>query len=163
MRRIALRLSITILCLCVAFVSGTSSEVWFEKHVTWQAGKEPRVWETRISRPNGKERYRLALIPLWAVEGGIVGMEVLLADPKNPSHNLLGERQNDVPQPFVITVEELEAGIDKSQFGVARLFSVGPSTLRIEIKGSRLGKGVGDCGDCSNIQEIALDLTFRNR
>ena len=90
-------------------------------------------------------------------------MEVLLADPKYPNHNLLGERQNGVPQPFVITVEELEAGIDKSQFGAARLFSVGHSKFRVEIRGSRLGKGVGDCGDCTNIQEIGLELTLRNR
>jgi hypothetical protein len=116
-----------------------------------------------MDSPKRRESYRLALVPLWAVEGGIVGMEFLVADPQKPSHNLLGERQTHVSQPFVITVEELEAGIDKSQFGATRRFNVGHSELRIEIKGSRLGEGVGECGDCKNIQEIAVELTFRSR
>ena len=163
MRPIALRLLLMILCLSVATVSGSSSDVWFQKRVTWQTGKEPRVWETQINSPNGKESYRLALVPLWAMEGGIVGMEILVADPKKPSVNLLGVRQTDVPQPFVITVEELEGGIDQSQFGAARRLNVGHAELRIDIKGSRLGKGVGECGDCKNIQEIVLELTLRSR
>jgi hypothetical protein len=71
MRPMALRLSSSILCLTLfAVVGGASRAVWFEKHVAWQAGKEPRVWEMRINRPKGNGSYRLALIPLWKFSSG---------------------------------------------------------------------------------------------
>src|SRR5262249_42375778 len=106
-----------LLCLMLVSINAHSSAPWFEKRVVWQTGKEPRVWDTAIRSPDGKERYRLALIPLWAVEGGIIGMEILVARPEHSDDNLLGQRETDVPQPFVITVEELESGISKSRFG----------------------------------------------
>jgi hypothetical protein len=102
----------------------------------------------------------LALIPLWAVEGGIVGIEILVARPEHPDNNLLGQRETDLPQPFVITVEELESGINKSRFGATRNFKLDRTKLRVEIQASRFGEGVGECKNCKNIQELAADFSF---
>jgi hypothetical protein len=135
-----------------------STATWFHKRVVWQAGREPQVWETKIASPDGKEHFRLALIPLWAVEGGIVGIEILVARPEHPDDNLLGQRQTDMPQPFVVTVEELESGIDKSPCGAMRNFKLDHTTLRVKIQGSRLGEGVGECRNCKNIQELTIDF-----
>lgn len=165
MQLVDIRVRVTFLCIALAFVCvrAESSGVWFQKRVTWQAGKEPRVWETAVVSPNGKEHYRLALIPLWAVEGGIVGIEILVASPEHPDDNLLGRRETDVPQPFVLTVEELESGINKSRFGATRVFDVKRAKLKVEILRSRLGEGVGDCNDCKNIQEITAAFSFENK
>ncbi len=137
-----------------------STATWFHKRVVWQAGKEPRVWETKIVSPDGKEHFRLALIPLWAVEGGIVGIEILLARPEHPDDNLLGQRDTDVSQPFVVTVEELERGINKSSCGATRDLKLDRTTLRVEIQGSRLGEGVGECRNCKNIQELTINFVL---
>ena len=153
-------LCIALACFCAR---AESSGVWFQKRVTWQAGGGPRVWETAVVSPDGKERYRLALIPLWALEGGIVGIEILVASPEHPDDNLLGLRETDVPQPFVITVEELESGISKSRFGAARVFDMNRGKLKVKILGSRLGEGVGECTTCKNIQEITVAFSFESK
>jgi hypothetical protein len=163
MRPIALRAWLALLCVVLVSASAESGAAWFQKRVAWQAGKEPRIWETAVVTPNGKEHYRLALVPLWAVEGGIVGIEILVARPEHPDDNLLGRRESDVPQPFVITVEELESGINKSRFGATRVFNVGRAKLQVEIQGSRLGEGVGECKSCKNIQEFIAELAFGNK
>jgi hypothetical protein len=105
----------------------------------------------------------LALVPLWAVEGGIVGIEILLATPEHPDDNLLGSLDTDAPLPFVITVEELESGINKSQFGAKLMFNLKRAKLRVEILSSRLGDGVGDCRSCKNIQEITTAFSFEKK
>jgi hypothetical protein len=140
-----------------------STGLWFHQRVTWRTGRDPRAWETSVASPDGKERYRLALIPLWAVEGGIVAVEILLARPEHPDDNLLGQRETDVPKPFEVTLEELERGIDKSRFGANREFNVDRLRLRVKIEGARLGKGVGDCKDCSNIQELTVLFTLARK
>jgi hypothetical protein len=68
-----------------------------------------------------------------------------------------------VPQAFVVTVEELESGINKSRFGAIRTFKLDRTTLRIEIQGSRLGEGVGGCKNCKNIQELTVDFAFGSK
>lgn len=150
-----------MLVLMLVSVCAQSSVIWFHKRVIWQ-GKGPRVWESAIDSPDRKEHYRLALIPLYALEGGIVAIEILVARPEHPDDNLLGERIMDVAQPFVVTVEELERGINKSRFGTTRNFTVDHAKLRVEIRGSRLGEGVGDCRDCKNIQELTAEFVFRS-
>ena len=153
--------------LCIVFALGCLqaevSNLWFQKRVTWQAGTDPRVWESDVASPSGKQHYRLALVPLWAVEGGIVGIEILVSSPVHPDDNLLGRRENDVPQLFVITVEELENGINKSRFGAKRVFNVRRSKLRVEILSSRLSKAVGDCETCTNIQEFTAAFSFEGK
>jgi hypothetical protein len=131
------------LCIVLALgcVQAESSDVWLRKRVTWQADPSPRVWETMVVSPNGKERYRLALEPLLCVEGGVVAFEILLASPEHPDENLLGLRVNDIRQLFVITVEELESGINKSRFGANRSFKVRRAKLKIKILSSQLGEG----------------------
>jgi hypothetical protein len=151
------------IALALACVQARGSNIWFQKRVTWQAGTDPRVWESTVVSPTGKEHYRLALVPLWAVEGGIVGIEILVSNPEHPDDNLLGRRENDVPQPFVIMVEELESGINKSRFGANRVFNVRRAKLKVEILSSRLGKGVGDCESCSNIQEFTAAISFESK
>jgi hypothetical protein len=116
-----------------------------------------------MESPDGKEHFRLALVPLWAVEGGIVAMQILVARPEHPNENLLGERDTDGPMAFVITVEELKRGIKKSRFGATRVFNLDGASLHVEILGSRLGKGVGECPTCPNIQEFTVMLSFGSR
>jgi hypothetical protein len=161
MKRLVIRTLSALVCLPI-YVNAQSRTPWFQRRVVWQAGEEPRVWDTTIGSPDGRERYRLALIPLWALEGGIVAMEILIARPEHPEDNLLGERQLNLAQPFVITVEELERGINKSRFGTRRDFKLQGIELRAEIQGSRLGEGVGDCRDCKNIQELTVDFALRS-
>jgi hypothetical protein len=158
MKPFSLRFLSALFFLMLMSGKAESTATWFHKRVVWQAGREPQVWETKIASPNGKEHFRLALIPLWAVEGGIVGIEILVARPEHPDDNLLGQRQTDVPQPFVVTVEELESGIDKSPCGAMRNFKLDHTTLRVKIQGSRLGEGVGECRNCKNIQELTIDF-----
>ena len=102
----------------------------------------------------------MALVPLWCVEGGTVAIEILLARPEHPDENLLGLRENDVPQPFVVTVEELESGINKSRFGANRAFKVRQAKLKIKILGSRLGTE-NCCETC--IQEFTAELSFQSK
>jgi hypothetical protein len=144
--------------LMLMSATAESTATWFHKRVVWQARMEPRIWETKIVSPDGKQHYRLALIPLLAMEGGIVGIEILVARPEHPDDNLLGKRDTDVPQPFVVTVEELERGINKSPCGALRNFNLDRTTLRVEIQGSRLGEGVGECPNCKNIQELTIEF-----
>jgi hypothetical protein len=157
MRLFAARASLTLFCLALTCASAEGSAAWFQARVTWRAGEEARPWEAAVASPNGKEHYRLALVPLWAVEGGIVAIEIVVARPEHPNDNLLGER-TDVPQPFVITVEELETGINKSRFGATRLFKVGQAKLRVQVKGSRIGPGLGECERC--IREFTAEIFF---
>jgi hypothetical protein len=151
--------------ICIFLVLGSvqaeGSDVLFRGRVTLQARNRPQVWETVVVSPNGKEHLRLALVPLWCVEGGIVAFEILVASPEQPDQNLLGVRENDVPQPFVITVEELESGINKSRFGANRAFKLRQGKLKIKILGSQLGNEGCECGNC--IQELTAELSFQGK
>jgi len=156
-RLVVAGVSLLLLYLSVTSANAKSSVAWFQQRVNWQAGKEALPWEVAVASPDGKQHYRLALVPLWAVEGGIVAIEIVVARSEHPNVNLLGERK-DIPQPFVITVEELEAGVSKSQFGATRVFRVGRAKLQVEIKGTRLGPGLGECQNC--IQEFSAQILF---
>jgi hypothetical protein len=139
-----------------------TNESRYHRHVVWLAGKEPRALVTSIISPDREEQFTLAISPLWAVEGGIVALEILATRPERPHDNLLGHYKVDVPQPFVVTVEELEGGLSQSRFGRVRYFKLEGATLRVEIEAFRLGEGVGDCKDCKNIQELTVDFAFEN-
>ena len=160
-----LRIRSYLISLCIVLTLGgvwaEGSDLWFRKRVTWQAGNHPRVWETVVVSPNGKEHFRLAFLPLWCVEGGILQIEILLASPDHPDENLLGHRDNDAPQPFVITVEELEAGMKKSRFGASRTFNAADAKLKIKILDSRIGKENCKCGKC--IQEFTAELSVQSK
>jgi hypothetical protein len=39
-----------------------------------------------------------------------------------------------------------------------RNFNLDRTTLRVEIQGSRLGEGVGECRNCKNIQELTIEF-----
>jgi hypothetical protein len=69
----------------------------------------------------------------------------------------------NVPQPFVITVEELEGGIEKSRFGSTRTFRVPGANLRVAVLSSALGYGRGECRSCRNIQALTVELSLSGR
>jgi hypothetical protein len=137
--------------------------VWFHQRVTWEAHGGALPWKTTAVNPNGKERYRLTLVPLWALEGGIVAIEIRLALPAHPDRNLFGERLMHQSQPFVITVEELRAGIENSQFGANRVLHAGHVILRVKIQSASLGKGAGGCETCDNIQKLVAEISLRSK
>jgi len=163
MKRVSIRGCCMSLCIIMALscVQAEGSDVWLRKRVTWQAGTNPRVWEAVAESPKGNEHLRLALVPLWCVEGGIVAIEILLASPDRPDENLLGLRESDVPQPFVITVQELESGIKKSRFGADRAFNVQRAKLKVKILGSRLGEAHCGCGNC--IQDFTAEFSVQSK
>jgi hypothetical protein len=130
--------------------------------VQWRHGAEALPWERLLTLPSaGSKQYRIALQPLWAVEGGIVGIEVMVALPSEPFANLLGERTNDTPTPLVFTVEDLAAGLKSTQFGGSRTFRLpkpAKGTLRVSVLDTELGRGVGVCSSCPNIQALTAQL-----
>lgn len=101
------------------------------------------------------------------MEGGVIAVEIVIARPAQPNTNLLGERQNGVEYPFVITVEELQKGVAKSKFDVVRNFKVERIVLRVKIESFRLGEGVGSgstfCKECKNIQELSMDISVKSK
>lgn len=150
-----------LVCLSVLHGAPPPSVRPYQARVQWQEGKEAMPWSTALPALDGKESYRLTLRPLWAVEGGIVAMEIVLARPDYPDENLLGQRETDAAQPFVITVEELAAGIERSKFGAKRVFQLPApdrATLRVEVLASDLRRGQGGCANCLAIRSLTLDL-----
>jgi hypothetical protein len=150
-----------ILLLCN--VGSFGKETWFNQRVRWKYEKEGLAWKTTIKKPNGQAEYQLVLQPLWAVEGGVVALEIVVARPKHPDVNLLGEREKGIEYPFVITVEELDRGLAHSKFGAVRKLHVDDIALNVKIERFRLGKGVGSgstyCSNCSNLQELSMWIT----
>ena len=137
-----------------------STATWFHKRVVWQAGKEPRVWETKIVSPDGKEHFRLALIPLWAVEGGIVGIEILLARPEHPDDNLLGQRDTDVSQPFVVTVEELDVVSTNPHVAPRETSNWTAPRCELKFRGLVLEKASANVGTARTFRSLRLILCW---
>jgi hypothetical protein len=158
-----LLLATLLLFAAVAFAKQT----WFNQRVTWKYGKEGLAWKTAIKEPNGQAEYQLVLRPLWALEGDVVALEIVVAHSHQPNVNLLGERKNGVEYPFVITVEELERGLALSKFGTIRKLQVDDIAVNVKIEDFRLGKGLGSgstyCSNCSNLQELSLRITVEDR
>jgi hypothetical protein len=167
MERSVARICLIVIFIALAFscVHAQSTAGWYQKRITWQYGEDRGVWET-VASPDKNDQYRFGLVPLWSVEGGVIAMEILVANPEHPDKNLLGTRDNS-PQPFVIEVKELRRGISRSRFGATRRFSLGQTKLVVKIKGARLGKGVGSgsiyCKDCANIQEFTAEFAFESK
>lgn len=158
-----LLLVIFLLCNVSSFAKGT----WFNQRVTWKYGKDGLAWKTKIKKPSGQAEYQLILQPLWAVEGGVVALEIVVAHLTQPDVNLLGERENGIEYPFVITVEELERGLAHSKFGKARKLHVDDIALNMRIESFQLGKGIGSgstyCSNCSNLQELSVWITVEGK
>ncbi len=140
----------------------SAKQPWFRETVQWQYGEEGLAWEHLGPLPGVEQEYRVALQPLWAVEGGILGFEIIVATPDRPFDNLLGERDPKLQQPFAFYLRDLQRGLDSSKFGRARTFALptpAKGRLRVEVLKWTLGKGAGSCDDCANIQ--ALTATIR--
>ena len=149
--------------LVLCSIKCAAKEAWFDQRITWKYGTEGLPWTTILKNPDGPTEYQLILRPLWALEGGVIALEIVVARPAQPEVNLLGERENGVEYPFVITVEELKKGVKKSKFGAVRNFQVDNLSVRVKIEGSRLGRGVGSlstyCAKCPNLQELSLQIS----
>ena len=160
---VALKLAFVVFATVPCF----ATETWFNQRVTWKYGKEGLEWKTVIRNPRGQGEYQLSLSPLWAVEGGVIAVEIVVARPAQPTVNLLGERLNGVKYPFVITVKELQKGVAKSQFGAVRNFQIDDIVLHVTIENSRLGRGVGSgstfCKNCRNIQELSTRILVESK
>jgi TonB family protein len=144
-----------------------ATETWVDQRIEWKYGKEGIAWKTTIKSPNGQSEYQLKLQPLWAVEGGVVALEIVVARPNQPDANVLGERETDIEYPFVITVEELENGLEHSKFGAVRNLAADGIALKVKIEHFRLGKGVGSgsvyCAKCKNLQELSVWMTVESK
>lgn len=144
----------------------TKEKTLFNQRVTWKHGKEGLAWKTTINKPDGQGEYQLVLQPLIALEGGVLALEIVFAQPRQPEVNLLGQRENGMEYPFVVTVEELERGLAHSKFGVVRTMRVNDITLNVKIERFRLGKGVGSgstyCPECNNLQELSMWITVES-
>jgi hypothetical protein len=112
------------------------------------------VWD--VTSPNGKQHYKLALVPWHGTEGGGF-IEIRVARPDHPKKNLLNPGKWRRAPAYYLTSEDLEHP-DKSQYGTTRVFAVGRAKLRVAILGSHLGHGYGLCPGCPFIQELTLDL-----
>ena len=156
-------LAILVLCNVESF----AKETWFNQRVAWKYGKEGLPWKSTIKNPNGQGEYELILRPLWAVEGGVVALEIVVARPGHPDVNLLGERENGVEYPFVITVEELHNGLAHSTFGAMRTLQADDTIVKVKIERFRLGKGLGSgstyCSFCKNLQELSMWITIESK
>jgi hypothetical protein len=92
--------ALTLLVMLALNVSSFAEETWFNQRVTWKYGNEGLPWKTTIRKPPVAEaEYQLVLQPLWALEGGVVALEIVVARPQQPELNTLGERENGVEYP----------------------------------------------------------------
>ena len=140
----------------------------WEQTIHWnvEANADTGPWESPVLDPEGQEQFRVALIPLWAVEGGVTAFEIAVTTSQSPRLNLLGERQLNVAQAIVIEVRDLERGIARSRFGRRRSFDLpmsGGGRLEVTVRGARLGRGAGMCDTCPNIQEFRATVAVRAR
>lgn len=158
--------SFRLLLFAILLLSASATfakETWFNQQITWKYGKEGLAWKTTVKQPNGQGEYQLTLQPLWALEGGVVAIEIVVARPEHPDVNFLGEREKGTECPFVVTVEELERGLAHSKFGAVRNLQFENIALHVKIERFRLGKGVGSgstyCSKCRNLQELSMWIT----
>jgi hypothetical protein len=108
----------------------------------------------------GKPRFRVALRPLSAVEGGVVAFELMLVRHAEDQDNLLGERSGFdeacrcyPEKPSVIDIAYVSEGVGGSRFGAVRRFAI-PGThepLVFEVVDIGVGHGVGNCAPCPRI------------
>lgn len=145
----------------------STRDPWFSQTVKWAFGKEGSPWERIGALPGaGTKEYRVALQPLWALEGGVVAFEIVVTTPDEPYENLLGERQMDIPQAFVLELADLKSGIESSKFGATRTLKLplpARGLLRVAVQDWRPGKGVGDCDDCTNIQGLTVKVEIEGK
>lgn len=167
MRAAAVRLSAVVLLVLFVGIRAFPQQTLFNQRVTWKHGKEGLPWSTTIAKPKGGEEYQLMLRPLWALEGGVLALEIVLARPSEPDRNILGQRKNGVASPFVVYVRDLEKGLSHSKFGARRVLRGDDVLVDAKIEHFRLGKGVGSggtyCAKCKNLQEITLWITVKSR
>jgi hypothetical protein len=167
-RRIKHRVLLALVAiLVVSSAESFATETWFTQRIEWKYRKDGVAWKTTIKSPNGQREYQLALQPLWALEGGVVALEIVVARPGQPDTNILGKTENGVEYPFVITVKELENGLLHSKFGAVRNLEADGIALNVKIEHFRLGKGVGSgstyCSNCKNLQELSVWITVESK
>jgi hypothetical protein len=140
----------------------------FAQTIDIPAGAKAEGWQAPLLDLGGHERFRVALNPLSAVEGGIVAFELSLTRRTRPEHNLLGERSGYSEEchcypekAFVLDTAHLGTSVATSRFGVLRRFAV-PSTdatLSLEVLEFIAGHGVGSCDSCPRIERLAARVS----
>ncbi|MEO5819138.1 MAG: hypothetical protein ABIT71_01420 [Vicinamibacteraceae bacterium] len=159
-----------LLSLVLSIQSNTADArlVLSQQTVRWNisVNADTGPWETAVLDADGRERFRVSVIPLWAVEGGVTAFEIALTSADKPGVNLLGTRRMGEAAAFVIEAAELERGIGRSTFGSKRSFGIpgsGGNLLEVTVLSSRLGKAAGMCDQCPNVQELRATLAIRTR
>ena len=118
---------------------------------------------TPLLDADGQARFHVAIIPLHAVEGGIVGFELVVVHSRDDQENLLGERSSFSEEcrcypegPFDIDIAYVHEGVLKSRFGDVRTLPLPDhaGTLTWTIVDFASGQGVGSCPTCSNFKSI---------
>jgi hypothetical protein len=94
----AMDIAITMFMLLALHPSSAQATtiVPVQKTARWNvntSGESP--WVTSVVDGMGATRFRVTLVPLWAVEGGVVAFEIVLTTPEQTAVNLLGERAMD--------------------------------------------------------------------
>ena len=133
--------------------------------VTWKYGKEGLEWKTVIRNPRGQGEYQLVLSPLWAVEGGVIAVEIVIA-PGAAECESAG-REGKWPRiPLRDNCRGTSKGVAKSKFGALRNFQVQNIVLRVNIESFRRGRGLGSgsgfCRECKNIQELSMRISVES-
>ena len=138
-----------------------------EKVVRWKSS-DAKPPETLVKNGTGVPQYRIALVPLWRLEGGVVAIEIELTSPGDQSANRLGERKGKQPQAFVVELSDLQPG-STSPFGKTRTFSfpdLPQVYFRVEFRDTRLSKGAAGCASCQSIEQftavISVGASSRN-
>jgi hypothetical protein len=161
--RCFLTLAVAVLVICT--IPCFATETWFNQRVTWKYGKEGLEWKTVIRNPRGQGEYQLVLSPLWAVEGGVIAVEIVIA-PGAAECEFAG-REGKWPRiPLRDNCRGTSKGVAKSKFGALRNFQVENIVLRVNIesfrRGRELGSGSGFCRECKNIQELSMRISVES-
>jgi hypothetical protein len=140
-----------------------------DERVTLKGGMTPTGWDRTVHDAKGRERLRVWLRPLIAVEGGTVAFEVGVSKPAGPDRNLLGERPlfseacMCYPEvPSVVEIQHIEDGIENCRFGRVRRFNLPGAQERLvfEVLSVDLGRGVGSCEPCPRIEGITARIAI---
>lgn len=121
------------------------------------------AWEARLLDGVRRQVYTIGLVPLHAVEGGVVGFELVLLREGDSERNLLGERAGFddrckcYPEtPSTVNIGYVKTGKLHSQFGLVRRFPLPRrgGVLTWEILDFQTGNGVGSCAACLRFESL---------
>jgi hypothetical protein len=167
-RRATAICALAVLPACASAQRGRLREASHDVHIV--GGNAGRGWHESVLDRRGRERLHVGLVPLFAVEGGVVSVELVLSRDEALQGNLLGQRSGYSEscgcypeQPFVVDISHVGMGIAKSRFGSVRRFPI-PKTravLVFNIQSVDVGHGVGMCDSCPRIESLDATVSIR--